>query len=512
MTIKKRKNILLIGFGPHSKRIYYPLIEKLSNKVNIKLVAAIDLEEKKQDLENYFSKRESKVDLYFIKNKYKTNNRLHVEVRKLLNKIVEENKVEGVIIATEPLTHAMYAKWALRNNLSILMDKPISTYKNISTNMRLSKKVVKDFDTLAKMYIKARKKNSKLTFTLMAQRRFHPAFKKMKELIKDCFIKTGCPVTSIQSFHCDGQWRMPTEIIDQLYHPYMQGYGKCSHSGYHFFDIVPYLLMEATDNKKYYDNIEVFTNFTRPQDFIEQLTFKDYEKLFGKTTFNKYNKYSLSEFNKLSKRFGEIDAFTNIAFKKGNRTITLASINLSHNGFSQRNWVTAKGRDLYKGNGRIRHESHIIEQGPFQSIQYNSYQSKEVDIKNNRSLYKIGGEYHLEVVVFRNTKMIGGKAVEVFDIKDLNINILVGKSRGHQEDARARGFIEFAESINGKISQEKLTSDFLTHRPAALITSGIYQSAVKNFNRLNPKINLKFKRLNRDLTLYKKPFLKNKKD
>ena len=183
MTIKKRKNILLIGFGPHSKRIYYPLIEKLSNKVNIKLVAAIDLEEKKQDLENYFSKRESKVDLYFIKNKYKTNNRLHVEVRKLLNKIVEENKVEGVIIATEPLTHAMYAKWALRNNLSILMDKPISTYKNISTNMRLSKKVVKDFDTLAKMYIKARKKNSKLTFTLMAQRRFHPAFKKMKELI-----------------------------------------------------------------------------------------------------------------------------------------------------------------------------------------------------------------------------------------------------------------------------------------------------------------------------------------
>ena len=57
MTIKKRKNILLIGFGPHSKRIYYPLIEKLSNKVNIKLVAAIDLEEKTRFRKLFFEER-----------------------------------------------------------------------------------------------------------------------------------------------------------------------------------------------------------------------------------------------------------------------------------------------------------------------------------------------------------------------------------------------------------------------------------------------------------------------
>ena len=36
----------------------------------------------------------------------------------------------------------------------------------------------------------------------------------VKELIREVFTRTNCPVTSFQLFHCDGQWRMPGEIID----------------------------------------------------------------------------------------------------------------------------------------------------------------------------------------------------------------------------------------------------------------------------------------------------------
>ena len=108
------------------------------------------------------------------------------------------------------------------------------------------------------------------------------------------------------------------------------------------------------------------------------------------------------------KNFGEIEAFSNLQFKKGNKVMTNVSINLTHNGFARRDWVTAEGRDLYKGNGRVRHEYHIIEQGPFQCIHFHSYQSKEVDPTLKNNLYEVGGEYHLDIFVFRNSSIIGG--------------------------------------------------------------------------------------------------------
>jgi hypothetical protein len=272
----------------------------------------------------------------------------------------------------------------------------------------------------------------------------------------------------------------------------MQGYGKCSHSGYHFFDIVPYILSAGLDEKKCYDNIEVISNFVRPLDFMEQLTLEDYEKLFGKQEFNKYNQYNQIELNKLMKNYGEMDAFTNICFKKGDKVLTVASLNLAHNGFARRDWTTAEGRDLYKGNGRVRHEFHIIEQGPFQSIHYHSYQSKEVNPEDIDDVYKVGGEYHLDITVFRNTKMIGGKAVEVFNIKDLNVNVMEGKSRGHQEDARANGFLEFIEAVNNQRKREEMTSEFLSHKHAIIITSAIYQSAIARLHNKNPLIKVPF--------------------
>lgn len=484
--------IMLIGFGPHSKRIYFPLIEKFSKERNIELVLAVDLTEKNDEIRNYLSLRNSAVNLFLIPPHLQTTEILDNQVERILDEIVKREKIDGVIIATEPLCHVMYAKWALKNNLHILMDKPVSTHQNISTDENLAKKLITDYDELSNEYNNAIGRNQSITFSLMAQRRFHPAFQKIKDLIRDCAKKTNCPITSIQTFHCDGQWRMPTEIVEQLYHPYKQGYGKCSHSGYHFFDIVPFLLEAGVNNEKNYDNIEVFTNFVKPLDFMEQLKLEDYEGIFGKENFWKHNKYTQSELTSLMRNFGEIDAFSNIAFKKGDKIITNATINLAHNGFGQRNWVTAANRDLYKGNGRIRHEFHIIEQGPFQSIHYHSYQSQEVDPSKKNELYAVGGEYHLDIYVFRNSNLLGGKSVEVFRINDLNVNIMEGRSRGHQEDARAKGFLEFIDAMKGKLSRCEMTSDFFTHRAGVLLTSAVYQSAAARVNHKNPLINIKY--------------------
>ncbi len=405
MTHKKSDiNIMLIGCGPHAKRIYVPLLKKYKDRVILKCV--VDITEKEEELISFLQSLNCRT--YFIEKKHLTFHKLHPFVEKQLDGFVNKYDLKGVIISTEPLTHVMYSKWALKNNLSILMDKPVSTYRDVSTKAAFARRILQDYDDLAKVY----KPKTTISFSLMSQRRFHPAFKKIKYLIEDCYKKTNCPITSIQSFHCDGQWRMPTEIVEQVYHPYCQGYGQCSHSGYHFFDIVPFLIDSSYSKDKLYDEVTAYSTVVRPLDFLQQINLKYYEKLFGKKVFNTYNKYSHREYEKLMKPFGEIDAFTNLEFKNKNRTITLASINLAHNGFAQRNWVTAKGKDLYKGNGRVRQETHILQQGPFQSVHYHSYQSKEVNPHENRGLYNVGGEYHLDIYVFRNAKMIGGNTFE----------------------------------------------------------------------------------------------------
>ena len=501
-----KKNIILVGCGPHAKRIYLPCIKKFSKKMNFNLSLIVDLKINENKVKKFLKKINLKADLLFIENCDMSFKKLNKKIKKYLENYITQNDISGVLISSEPLTHLMYASWALKNGLHILADKPLSTYQNISTKESLGAKTLQDFILLNNLYTKAKQKNKDISFTVMSQRRFHPAYQRIKELIKECFDKTNCPITSIQSFHSDGQWRMPSEIVNQLYHPYMQGYGKCSHSGYHFFDLIPHFLESCTNNEKSYDNLEIVSNFVRPNDFYKQLNFNDYYKIFGKKKFTKYSIMSEDEISKLSKKFGEIDAFNNIIFKKGNNIITIASLNLIHNGFGQRHWLSNKGKDLYKGNGRIRHESHIIEQGPFQSIHFHSYQSYEVDPKRTKNIFKIGGEKHIDIYIFRNI-MIFDKEFEIINIKELNENILKKRSRGHQEDARVKGFIEFIERMQS-IKKSDFTSDLTSHFMSSVIFSGVYRSGAKQFHNKPNRIKINLLKYKNQL---KKPLKENDK-
>lgn len=483
-------NILLIGFGPHAKRIYYPICERDGKTYNIQLVYVLDLEEKRTDITRFLAdKNDTLTQVYFISPQDRTFERLSSTVEKKLNQIVKQFYVKGVIISTEPQAHMMYALWAIQKGLSVLMDKPISIHKNISIDPQIPQKLLDDYEILRTAYLTAKKKHKRVFFSLMAQRRWHPAFIKIKSLISEVFKKTNCPVASIQTFHSDGQWRLPSEIVNIDYHGFNQGFGKCSHSGYHFFDIVTWLLEAGENKEKSIDNADIFTNFLRPNDFLHQINLKDYRNIFP--NFKTKNKYAKKELWNLFKNYAEIDAFSSFAFKHHDKTQTLANINLAHNGYSQRGWLSVVGKDLYKGNGRLRHESHFIGQGPFQAISFISYQSKEVDPTKMQGLYDIGGEYHLDMHVFRNSSLFPKwKAYEKISIKDLNNKIMTGKSRGHQEDARRQAVIEFFKFLNG----EGITpvSDLLDHERSTKIMSGVYQSAANRFNGKNPLVNINF--------------------
>ena len=473
-------NILIIGVGHHSRRIYIPCLvnEHVHN------IYGLDLEKQREVIEDYLKKNNYFIKMFFLNKN--SNAKIEKDSLKFINDLVKEYNIDSVIISTDPLSHYKYAKWALKKNLNILMDKPVTSEKDVSSSLKQAKKLVNDYNNLEKLYKKA-KARKHVVFSLMSQRRYHPIYKIMKEKIIEVFNKTNCPITSIQISHSDGQWRMPDEIIDIEYHGYNLGYGKCSHSGYHSADMMSWLVSSSENKQKIITGIEVMSSFLRPVDFLHQINYSDYNKIFP--DFYKNSKYPEKDCLQKIKNFGEIDAFSSVTFKSGENIQTLGSLNLIHNGLSQRGWLSSVDRDLYKGNGRIRQEQYFIEQGPFQSLSLIAYQSQEIT-NDMVDIFSIGKEFHIELHVFRNSNLFKiWKTHEIFNIKDYFEMKLSGKSRGHQEDARYSAIVDFINAIQEKRDTD---SDFLDHKRGISLLSAIYQSEIKRKQSKNPLIKIDF--------------------
>jgi len=464
--------VLLIGLGYHARRIHVPILKELAETVQ--LTAVLDIEQEKELITKYVSDQNLKPDLYFLSDQQRKDKKL---CRKMLDELVHKHGINVVMIATEPLSHFEYAMWALDRKLHILLDKPISTSEKIANSLKVAKRNLEEYELIEKKYHEVLKEKN-LVFTILAQRRFHTAYDVARDAVKEIFTQTNCPVTLMSSLHCDGQWRFPDEIIEQDYHPYNSGYGKLSHSGYHSVDVLCEFTNLTHKGDKSVDSVEIYGQSSRPADFLAQLSIEDHKRLFKDS--DKYFKYG-NEYKSLMRSFGEVDVAANITFKRDGQVITLGTLNLAHTGYGQRNWVSAEGRDLYKGNGRVRQEQHVIEQGPFQSLFINSYQSKEI-LDDKSDHFDVGGERHLEIIIFRNNKLFPEwKPIEIINVRDLMNFELEGYSRGHQEEARRICIKEFFEYIDKNITPEQQRSNFLDHSRTAKVFSGIYRSlAAKN--------------------------------
>lgn len=467
----KKVNTLLIGLGYHARRIYAKYLNE-SDLVNF--CCFFDLLSQKDVIEKHLDQNKINVRGYYTDND-EISDRLSTEDEQALNKIIKEHNIEAVIISTEPLAHLKYTYWALGNNLHILLDKPISTEIDVSISLDKAKKLFEDYQKIEEIY----KKKPHLVFTLQAQRRYHDGYIYTKQQIEKIAKLTNCPLTSVQSFHSDGQWRFPDEIISQTYHPYNQGYGKMSHSGYHSLEIDIWFSKASLVENKEWNNFTLYSQFVRPVDFTAQLTPNDYKNLFPDIGTEKLVN---SEHMAKANVDGEIDAFSNISLKRDDKTITSIQCSAIHNGFSQRNWISVFGRDLYKGNGRIRQESYVLEQGPFQSIIINSFQSEEL-MSQSAGDYNVGGEYHFDIHIFRNSKLFPQfKAYELVKINDLRPVRDLGYSRGHQEEARRSCIDEFFDAILNERPIGQQVSNFLQHRLSTQLLSSIYRSAAEQFN------------------------------
>jgi predicted dehydrogenase len=134
----KTVNVLLIGVGPHARRIYVPALFKLASDLPIRLVAAVDLKRQKDTIDAYLQGQGYELEMLYF-DSFDATASIPDPAKEILDAIVKKFNIQGVVISTEPTVHKAYADWALGNGLNILMDKPISARKAASVDHAQSK-------------------------------------------------------------------------------------------------------------------------------------------------------------------------------------------------------------------------------------------------------------------------------------------------------------------------------------------------------------------------------------
>ncbi len=447
---KKHNKVALVGIGPHAKRIYLNYLKK--HKINLALV--VELESKKEEIENYLKEKGFKnSQIFTIPDKIKYQEHLPKDVSSQLLITCNNLGITHLIISTEPKAHFMYLEFALKNNINVLTDKPITVSENMTT-LKSIKKVRKQYYKLLDL-----ERKSTATCKVMCQRKYHKGYEKIKKILNDVVKTYQIPITYIDIFHSDGNWEMPHDLNKEN-HPYKYGYGKLFHSGYHFIDLLSDLLKinnNLTDKSKHITSGEVFSKVFTPEDELQCINISDYKRLFANQNIPNY--YYENQFPRF-KKYGEKNFYGLLSFynQKGS-TITTANLNLLHDGVSRRSWI--ESRDFYKQNGRIRHERINIEVGHLLNIQVHSYQSKEINERTNDE-ENVGGLEHFDIYIFRNP-LLGDKVFEEIHLGDLYSEKEKKEFMGYNELSREKFLKDFLNNKNcrGDLKDQVLAIEIL---------------------------------------------------
>ncbi len=463
-------NIMLIGLGPHAKRIYI----KFLKKYNIKPKLIVDLDSEKDKITHFLTQQGwTDIPLYLVSNEDKDNGFLSSKVQGDLSEKIKTYKITHAIISTEPKAHLSYAIFLLKNNINILMDKPITAPTNVINNITQANKIESEYALLCEEYKKQKLLNKNLNFSIQCQRRFHKGYIYIKELLSDVIEKYNIPITYIDIYHNDGMWNMPDEFLSRENHPYKYGYGKIFHSGYHFIDLLIWILEVNLKLKgKKINKCSIYSESYKPADFIYNFNNIDYSHLLNTNKYDNIIKDKSSFEN-----YGEIDIHSIINFYNNEKLITNCSFNLMQSGFSRRSWIELP-EDTYKSNGRVRHERLNIQVGPLLNIQVHSYQAYEIKDREKHNTDTVGDLEHFDIYIFRNTGIIGGKPFEKIKLSELERNIDDCDFIGYNERARERCLVDFIHNISND-------SNLLLHSQSILITEMIYKSLIYGGKKIN---------------------------
>ena len=168
------KNYIFVGLGPHAKRIYYPFLEKHKAFYGLQIKLLLELENQSANVAEFLKDRKLQPEKIVYLANNQTNRMgevLDETAQKEMDALIHTGKIDGIIISTEPKAHKIYAEWALKNNVAILMDKPITTPLYPSTDISSARKIYEDYLDLENLL-----KKSTAKFYITCQRRNHEGY------------------------------------------------------------------------------------------------------------------------------------------------------------------------------------------------------------------------------------------------------------------------------------------------------------------------------------------------
>lgn len=285
--------------------------------------------------------------------------------------------------------------------------------------------------------------------------------------------------------------------MEQDYHTFKKGYGKISHSGYHLLDICSQFMKASWGpdmaGPKVPDKLEVISSFTTVEGFYTALNDNDYRRVFG-NEYSKSHSYTDEELTRLMNGMGEYDCAVLITAYRGAHPICLIQLNLLHAGFSRRSTIET-GPDLYRGVGRVKHESHDIKCGPFQTLVADCRKSEDRPRLHMPSKSSIGGVNHFDVDVFRNVDVlkVSESPYQSYSLNDILNSSSNVTEEGFSADVK-RGILEESVNfMNGRIGMDHLRSNLPDHDIPAHIMSATYVSHVRRGLGLSPVVTIELK-------------------
>ena len=387
------RNIMLIGLGPHARYHHYHIIKELEIQgFDCKIKCIVDLVSQKDSIRRFlYQNNDTSVEMIFVPDEDRNLNRVEYNTSNFLKVAVKKHSISHVLICTEPKAHEAYIWWAIENNLSFMTDKPVfvSTYEDVrkAGQSLIEQKYISACSALP----------DDMDACVMLPRRTHPVIQYVVDYLNTFIKEYKIPITHITLCHNEGMWNMPDEYFTRENHPYKYGYGALFHTGYHFIDLVCWILKLNRILPVYEpDTIEIAASIQRPFDIMHQVNSVIYEKYFNK-------KYYFSKEDLLS--LGETDIQLLMNFKYNDAVCSSAVIDLLQTGFSNRN-SSVLPEDTYRKNGRTYQEFISIELSYFLTVKI---------MRMTTSPRNGTAENELKdfiVYIFRNTDLVYGKPVE----------------------------------------------------------------------------------------------------
>ncbi|KAI0428668.1 hypothetical protein F5Y09DRAFT_357628 [Xylaria sp. FL1042] len=448
---------------PHIKPIRFLLLGAFQDWGRAEFVCAVDVEPQRSSVTQYRDEHFPDVGLLFVP---PFTIEMPQSVRNALDDLAACLGIDCAIIATEPQSHHAYGMWAIQAGLNVIMDKPHSTRRDASNYLAEAFCIAKDFDEF--------------------DRRNHPVHVETFKRIRDIAERTGCLVTNVATTHCDGQWRFPVEMVNQSYH-----------GGYHYLDMLYKYIKAGWTEGKQPDKAEIISSFIMPNGINKTAIHEDYVRLFGPEYEEKFGKYTSEEIKAKLEEAGEYDSNIQVTFFRDEEPVSIAMLNMLHNGFSRRTRVDM-GNDSeqwYHGTGRCKHETHEIRSGPFQTV----IQEARRAIDNKAECPVLGkpviGAYdNFDCHVFRNCGLLGEEEPLV------SYNLAECAARHDPEwdpiytdnvdKDMLRVMDDAYDFFDGRKSPSDLISNIDDHSIPAHMMSACYVSHIRRLRGENPIVTL----------------------